>query len=210
MTTRTSKHESGEIRRRPSISVITCAYNEADCITELFRRLADVFEGLPQYEFDIVAVENGSQDATYELMRDAQSRDPRIRIVQLARNFGFDGGLTAGLSVAASDAVILMAADLEDPPQVIPDLLAKWEEGYENVYGIVGERGGTGLARKLGGQFFYWIIGKLAEQPIPPHARELSTTRPFHLSTTSTDERAQPFPKRARRMARLQIDWRPI
>lgn len=89
-----------------------------------------------------------------------------------SRNFKFDGGLTAGLALATGDAVILMAADLQDPPEVIPKFIARWEEGYENVYGLVGERRGTAVLRKLNSRLFYWIIGYLAEQPIPANARD--------------------------------------
>jgi dolichol-phosphate mannosyltransferase len=157
---------------RRKITVVTSAYNESDCIDELVRQLRAVFDALPQYDFDVIAVENGSEDDTFERLVEVQRRDTRFHIVQLARNFGFDGGLTAGLALATGDAVVLMAADLQDPPELIPQFVARWEEGYDNVYGIVGARRGAKTLRRANSHAFYWIIGKLAEQPIPANARD--------------------------------------
>ena len=159
-------------KARRMISIVTCAYNESSCVEELARQLQSVFDSLPQYDFEVIAVENGSEDDTFDRLLDIQRHDSRFRVVQLARNFKFDGGLTAGLAFATGDAAVLMAADLQDPPSVIPQMVAEWERGYENVYGVVGERRGTPALRRLNSQLFYWIIGRLAEQPIPAHARD--------------------------------------
>jgi glycosyltransferase involved in cell wall biosynthesis len=126
------------------ISVIVPAYNEEDCIEELVRRLTAVFDGNPDYEFEAVIVENGSNDATLDLLRSANSADPRFKVVRLSRNFRMDGGITAGLDHINGDAAVIMTADLQDPPELISAFIAKWEEGYENVYMTVTKRGGTG------------------------------------------------------------------
>ena len=157
---------------RKKIAVVTSAYNEAECVDELGRRLATVFDELPTYDFEVIVVENGSDDDTFERLEAICTRDPRFKVVQLARNFRMDGGLTAGLDSVDADAVVLMTADLQDPPEMIPRFIAKWEEGYENVYGVVTARRGTGRIRRLNSRLFYWVIGKLTGGLIPANASD--------------------------------------
>ena len=157
---------------RKKISVVTSAYNEAECVDELARRLATVFDQLPAYDFEAIVVENGSEDDTFEHLEVISQRDPRFKIIQLARNFRMDGGLTAGLASVDADAVVLMTADLQDPPEMIPRFVAEWEAGYENVYGIVTVRRGTGRLRTINSRLFYWIIGKLTGHLIPANASD--------------------------------------
>lgn len=157
---------------RRKIAIVTSAYNEAECVEELARRLQAVFASLPQYDFEVVAVENGSSDATFEKLLAVHEADPRFKIVQLARNFRMDGGLTAGLEHVDADAVVLMAADLQDRPEDIPAFVARWEEGYENVYGVVTVRRGTGPLRRLNSRLFYWLLGRLSETEIPKNASD--------------------------------------
>lgn len=174
MATRNSSHTSrlSPAMNRKKITVVTCAYNEEGCIDELARRLTAVFDALPQYEFEVLAIENGCTDDTPNRLRAIRKRDPRFRILELSRNFGLEGGLSAGIAVADGDAVVIMAADLEDPPEVIPLFIEKWEQGYENVYGIVRSRGSTDWKRRLNGRIFYRLMSRLAEHPIPQMARD--------------------------------------
>jgi glycosyltransferase involved in cell wall biosynthesis len=175
---------------RKKISIITPAYNEAECIDELARRLGAVFDELDQYDFEAIVVENGSEDDTFEHLEAIRTRDPRFKIVQLARNFRMDGGITAGLSVADGDAVVLMTADLQDPPEMIPQFVAQWEAGYENVYGIVTARRGTGLIRRFNSRLFYWGIGKLTGHLIPANASDFRLLdRRVYEQVRSMDER---------------------
>jgi len=157
---------------RKKIAIVTSAYNEAECIDELARRLSAVFDQLTDYDFEAIVVENGSQDETFERLEVICQRDPRFKVIQLARNFHMDGGLTAGLAAVDADAVVLMTADLQDPPEMIPRFLAEWEDGYENVYGIVTVRRGTGKLRTMNSRLFYWIIGKLTGHLIPANASD--------------------------------------
>jgi len=129
------------------ISVITPAYNEESNIDELARRLGLVFDAEDGYDWEGIVVENGSFDSSYERLVQLNQRDPRFKVVQLARNFRMDGGITAGLESATGDAVVIMASDLQDPPELIHQFLRKWEEGYDLVYQIVTERRGTGPIR---------------------------------------------------------------
>jgi glycosyltransferase involved in cell wall biosynthesis len=154
------------------ISIIIPAYNEEDCIDELVKRLKAVFHSEPQYDFEAVIVENGSVDTTWAQLQRIAEDDPRFKILKLSRNFRMDGGLTAGLDYVTGDACVLMTADLQDPPELIPTFLRKWEEGYENVFGIVTKREGTGPIRTMNSKMFYWLAGKLTDGRIPRNASD--------------------------------------
>ena len=154
------------------VSVVVPAFNEEDCLPELAVRLQKVFDSEPEYEWDVVIVENGSTDSSWPILRDLHEEDPRFKVVRLARNFRMDGGLTAGLDYVDGDACVLMTADLQDPPEMIPQFLRKWEEGYQNVYGVVTERQGTGPIRTFNSKAFYWLAGKLTDGRIPRNASD--------------------------------------
>jgi dolichol-phosphate mannosyltransferase len=149
------------------ISVIVPAYNESDCVNELATRLATLFDTEDLYEWEAIIVENGSTDNTWSLLEDIHKTDPRFKIIRLARNFGMDGGLTAGLDFARGDACVFMTADLQDPPEMISDFLRMWEQGYENVYGVLTKRTGTGPLRTFNSKAFYWLASKLTDGRIP-------------------------------------------
>ncbi len=154
------------------ISLIIPAYNEEDCVEELARRLKEVFNNEIKYNFEVVIIENGSIDSTWEKLQKIAENDPRFKILQLSRNFRMDGGLTAGLDFVSGDACVLMTADLQDPPELIPTFLRKWEEGWENIYGIVTKREGTGPIRTFNSKAFYWLAGKLTDGKIPRNASD--------------------------------------
>ena len=154
------------------ISLIIPAYNEEDCVDELAKRLKTVFHSEPQYDFEAVIVENGSIDTTWEKLQRIAKDDSRFKILKLSRNFRMDGGLTAGLDYVTGDACVLMTADLQDPPELIPTFLRKWEEGYENIFGIVTKREGTGPIRTMNSKMFYWLAGKLTDGRIPRNASD--------------------------------------
>ena len=157
---------------RSLISIVIPAYNETDCVDELARRLQAVMAAEPAYDFEVVIVENGSIDDTWEKLVKIHDGDPRFKVVRLARNFRMDGGLTAGLAHISGDAAVLMTADLQDPPELIRAFLRKWEEGYENVYMVVSERQGTGPLRTFNSKAFYWLAGKLTDGRIPRNASD--------------------------------------
>ena len=154
------------------ISIVIPAYNERDNIDALVERLQGMFSVNSAYDFEAIIVENGSQDDSYELLLAANQRDARFKVIQLARNFRMDGGLTAGLNHAQGDAAVLMTADLQDPPEVITEFIKKWEEGYENVYGITTKRVGTSVLRKINSALFYFIANKLTGGMIPRNASD--------------------------------------
>ena len=154
------------------ISLIIPAYNEEACVDELVSRLQSLFSQEKNYNFEVIIIENGSEDGTWEKLNAAANKDSRFKIIQLSRNFRMDGGLTAGLDYVTGDACVLMTADLQDPPELISDFLRKWEEGYENIYGIVTKRTGTGPIRTLNSRMFYWLAGKLTDGRIPRNASD--------------------------------------
>ena len=154
------------------ISIVIPAYNESDCVDELARQLQGVMDAEPDYDFEVIVVENGSSDDTWDKLNRIHEKDARFKILQLARNFRMDGGLTAGLAHATGDAAVVMTADLQDPPELIGDFLRKWEEGYENIYMIVSKRGGTGPMRTFNSKAFYWLAGKLTDGAIPRNASD--------------------------------------
>ena len=117
-------------------------------------------------------VENGSTDSTIDLLRVANSADPRFKVVRLSRNFRMDGGITAGLDHINGDAAVIMTADLQDPPELISTFISKWEEGFENVYMTVTKRRGTGPLRRFNSRVFYWLARRLTDNGIPQDASD--------------------------------------
>ncbi|OBI13349.1 glycosyltransferase family 2 protein [Mycobacterium sp. E2497] len=175
---------------KKKIACIIPAFNESECVNELAKRLAVMFDSEPAYEFEAIIVENGSTDDTMDKLVAINEADPRFRILQLARNFGMDGGLTAGLNVVDADAVVLMTADLQDPPEFIPEMIRKWEEGYENIYGVVTERRGTGPIRAMNSRLFYWLAGRLTHDRITRNASDFRLVdRKVYETVRSMDER---------------------
>jgi len=148
------------------ISFVIPAYNEEDCVDQLHVALDELFAKLSKYDCEAIIVENGSHDTTYQKLLAIHARDPRFKILKLARNFMTDGGMTAGLRYAKGDAAILMCADLEDPPETVLEFVKKWEEGYLNVYGVIVRRQGPWL-RRLNSRLFYALINILTGGVIP-------------------------------------------
>ncbi len=155
-----------------TVSVVIPAYNEEDCVEELALRLTKVFSEEDKYEFEAIFVENGSTDSTWQKLQQISSNDSRFKVIKLSRNFRMDGGLTAGLHSVSGDACVLMAADLQDPPEMIPNFLREWEKGWENIYGVVTKRGGTGPIRSFNSRAFYWLAGRLTDGRIPKNASD--------------------------------------
>lgn len=154
------------------ISIVVPAYNEEACLRELKKRLCDVFASEENYDFEVLIIENGSTDRTWEICQEIAHEDKRFKIVKFARNFKMDGGLTAGIEIIEGDACVLMAADLQDPPEVIPEMIRYWESGYENIYAQIRKRRGTGPIRTFNSKAFYWLAGILTDGRIPRNASD--------------------------------------
>ena len=172
------------------ISIIIPAYNEEECVDELAARLKTLFVTESQYDFEAIIVENGSIDSTWEKLQKIAAADSRFKILKLSRNFRMDGGLTAGLDYIKGDACVLMTADLQDPPELISEFLRKWEAGWENIYGIVTKRGGTGPIRTLNSKMFYYVADKLTDGRIPKNASDFRLVdKKVYLAIKSMTER---------------------
>lgn len=152
-----------------TISIIVPFLNEEENLPELIRRLQAMFDGREETA-EFCLVDDGSTDTSVECLKALQAEDSRIRILQLSRNFGHQAAITAGLDHARGNAVIIMDADLQDPPEVVPDLLAKWREGFEVVYAVRSEREGEGFLKKLLARTFYRIFRSLSDVDVPVDA----------------------------------------
>ena len=158
---------------RKLISIVTPCYNEGANVDELQRRLSVVFDRLAdRYRFEVIAVENGSDDDTNARLLAIRDREPRWKIVHLSRNWNMEGGMTAGLARARGDAAVIMASDLQDPPELIPQFIERWEQGYENVYGVITRRSDESVFRRFAAASFYNIINRLSETPVPRNASD--------------------------------------
>jgi len=172
------------------ISIVIPAYNEQDNVEELAKRLQGVFAANPNYDFEAIIVENGSHDQTFDRLLAVHQRDNRFKILQLARNFRMDGGITAGLNYATGDAAVIMTADLQDPPELITQFIKKWEEGYENVFGMVTKRNGTSALRRFNSQLFYKVANSLTGGMIPKNVSDFRLVdRKVYQTINSIHER---------------------
>ncbi len=149
------------------ISIVIPAYNEEECVEELARQLINVMNKLKKYKFEVLIVENGSKDKTWLLLKKIAKTDKRFKPIRLSRNFGMDGGVTAGLELATGDACVIMTADLQDPPELIIEFAKKWEEGFENIYMIVEKRETSGFFRRINSRLFYLVADGLTGGLIP-------------------------------------------
>ena len=148
------------------ISIVVPCFNEEEVLRSTNRRLIDVLEQL-SLKFEILYVDDGSTDATAEILRELQALDERIRVIRFSRNFGHQMAITAGLEHAAGDAVAIIDADLQDPPEVLADFVAKWMEGFQVVYGVRTERDGETAFKLWTAKIFYRTMGNLSDTEIP-------------------------------------------
>ena len=150
----------------PILSVVAPCFNEEGVLHELYRRISQVLDGSGE-TWELVLVNDGSRDRTPEIMRELHAQDERVKVVDFARNFGHQIAVTAGMDYAQGDAVVLIDADLQDPPELILEMLAKWREGYEVVYAIRAERKGETWFKEFTAKLFYRIIYKITDIDIP-------------------------------------------
>ena len=155
--------------QRPTVAVVVPVFNEEAVLPELFTRLSAVFDAQPDQRWRAVLVDDGSRDRSAAISGEFTRLDPRWELVELSRNFGFQSALSAGLSKArGADAIITMDADLQDPPEVIGDLVAAWSKGAGVVRAVRRTRSETGI-RRLGFDLFHALFGRLSDFPIEPN-----------------------------------------
>lgn len=144
-------------------------FNEEPVIGELAARLAS-FLGALDESWEVVFVDDGSTDRSYELLAERCATEPRYRVIRLTRNFGHQLAITAGLDYARGEAVVVMDADLQDPPEVVQEMLARYRDGYDVVYGVRSKREGEGLFKRATAFLFYRVLRALVGVPIPLNA----------------------------------------
>ena len=145
------------------ISIIIPSYNEEESIPLLYKRIDKVIANMKNYEFEVLFVNDGSKDKTIEIIKDLRKIDNRICYVDLSRNFGKEIAMMAGIDYATGDCVIFMDADLQDPPELIPELVRYWEEGYDDVYAT---RKGESWLKKFTSKMYYTILQHLTKVEI--------------------------------------------
>lgn len=156
-----------EMQQRTTMTVVVPAFNEGAGLLALHQRLAAVLDGMGDVDAAVLYVDDGSADDTWQVMQTLAVQDARVELLRLSRNFGKELALTAGLDHARGDAVVVIDADLQDPPELIPTFVAHWREGYDVVYGTRADRAGESLAKKVTARLFYRVLGHLSATPIP-------------------------------------------
>ncbi|MBB1088198.1 glycosyltransferase family 2 protein [Lysobacter sp. SG-8] len=151
------------------LTVVVAAYNEADSLPLLHPRIGAVLDGLRAQGVDgqVLYVDDGSADASWAVMQRLASADPRVACLRLSRNFGKELALTAGLDRVLEGAALILDADGQDPPELIPRFVEKWREGYDDVHGTRRQRAGEGWVKRGTAHAFYRVIGRLSKTPIP-------------------------------------------
>lgn len=152
---------------RPLISVVAPAYNEAAVLPEFHKRLCAVFDPLEDCELEVVYVNDGSRDQTLAVLHGLRAQDARITLVDLSRNFGKEIAMTAGFDHASGDAVVVIDTDLQDPPELIPEMIRLWQTGHDIVYAQRTAREGEGWFKRATASAFYRVIQRLSRVNIP-------------------------------------------
>ena len=151
---------------QPQYSVVAPIYNEEETLPHFYKRVIAVMEQLNE-TFEIVLVNDGSRDNSYQIMRSLHEQDPRVRVIDFSRNFGHQVAISAGLDYAKGQAVVIIDSDLQDPPEVIPQMIERWKQGAEVVYAQRSKRVGETKFKLLTASLFYRLIGRITSINIP-------------------------------------------
>lgn len=181
---------------RPLLSVVVPMYNESEGVEVFFSTLCPILSTITS-DWEIICINDGSRDDTLPRIKDFSAKDHRIKFVSLSRNFGKETALTAGLHHAFGQAVVPIDADMQDPPELIPEMVAKWREGYKVVLATRKARTGDSFMKRLTASIFYKIIGKLTRFPIP------ANTGDFRLMDAEVVNIIRLLPERTRFMKGL-------
>ena len=184
---------------RPAVSVVAPCFNEQAVLPEFLRRVGLALDGLGGTA-EIVLVDDGSSDGSWQVMTEAAARDPRVVAVRLMRNHGHQLALTAGLSICRGERILVIDADLQDPPELLPDMMALMDQGADVVYGQRRQRDGESLFKRATAAAFYRLIGRLTDVEIPVDAGD------FRLITRRVLELLAAMPER-HRFVRGMVAW---
>src|SRR5438093_1424543 len=155
------------MERRRLVSIVLPVYSEEAVIEQTHAELTRALQGLTDYRYEIVFVDDGSHDGTSRILRRIASTDPHARVIRFSRNFGHQVAITAGIRRARGDAIVTIDADLQDPPSLIPRMLALWEAGNQVVLARREERQGETWFKRGSAALFYRLLNRLAGIPIP-------------------------------------------
>ena len=183
-------------RHGKRLSVIAPAYNEQEVLAFFFLRMERVLNACA-VDWEIICVNDGSRDATLAVLLHERARNPRIKVIDLSRNFGKEVALSAGMDAATGDMVLPIDVDLQDPPEVIPEFIAQWEAGYDVVYGLRASRDQDSMAKRVSAKGFYRLFNLLSEIDMPRDAGD------FRLMDRSVVEALKALPERNRFMKGL-------
>ena len=158
--------DSQDLSRRPVISVIVPIFNEEEVIPELYRRMGAVL-GVIGQPWELICVNDGSRDESLSMLLSLREQDPRVKIINFSRNFGHQIAITAGIDYALGDAIAIIDADLQDPPELIDEMFDKWREGYEVVYAVRAQRRGESRFKLWTASAFYRLLRRITDVEIP-------------------------------------------
>lgn len=184
----------------PLVSVVIPCMNEDGNLSLLYDRLTNVFADLPGYTYELIFVDDGSTDASVKIVRKIKAHDPHVHMVQLSRNFGKEIATTAGLHHAKGDAAVMIDADLQHPPEVIPQLLTKWREGFDVVVGKRSNHEYTSRFKRVTSRGFYGMLRRISQVELHPAATD------FRLVDRRVIDEFNRFTER-NRLTRGLIDW---
>ena len=149
------------------LSMVVPCFNEEEVLPKTHRRLIEVLETLPVHAFELIYVDDGSRDTTMDILREIQCADTRVRVVSLSRNFGQEIAMAAGLQNTTGQAVVVIDADFQDPPEVILKMLDRWRQGVDVAYGVRTQRNSETLFRRITSSLFYRILNRFADIDVP-------------------------------------------
>lgn len=184
---------------QPTLSIVIPVYNEEAVIAESHRRMTRVARDL-DVSYELLFINDGSQDRSYELLADLTQCDPHVRVLSFARNFGHQAAITAGMDHARGDAIVVIDADLQDPPELIGPMLEKWREGYDVVYAVREKRQGDTLFKRATASLFYRLLKRITSVEIP------LDTGDFRLMSRRAIEAMKLFSER-NRFVRGLVSW---
>lgn len=182
------------------LSIIVPCFNEEAVLPETHGRLTNVLDSLEGTAYEIIYIDDGSGDRTAEMLRELQAEDGRVRVLLLSRNFGHQIAVTAGLAEAVGEAVVVIDADLQDPPEIIPEMVARWRDGYDVVYGLRTDRSGETHFKLWTAKVFYQLLNRVSHVQIPPDVGD------FRLMNRRVVDALLAMPERDR-FLRGMVSW---
>ncbi len=152
---------------KKKISLVVPMYYEEKVVEECYKRLTEVLSKIEKYDYEIIFINDGSKDKTLELLEEIAKKDENVKILSFARNFGHQSAVTAGLKYVSGDVIVIIDADLQDPPELIPDMLKYWEEGNQVIYGKRKSREGESAFKLFTAKMFYKTLNAMSDVEIP-------------------------------------------